>query len=86
MITSVTEDLFTSLVLDVWPRPAAIVDFGVDSQKHYEALAYPIRSEEITKEQLQEILGDGPAITKMVQSADSNPHKDIVFTTLYDEM
>ena len=30
-------------MLDVWPRNAAIVDFGIRSQEHYESLYYPLR-------------------------------------------
>ena len=28
------------LMLDAWPRAGAIVDFGLKSQEHYEALYY----------------------------------------------
>jgi hypothetical protein len=36
-----TRDLVTSVLMDVWPGHAAIVDFGIDSDKHFEALYYP---------------------------------------------
>jgi hypothetical protein len=63
---------------------AARCDFGINSQQHYEALYYPIRSGEIDAESLDAVLGNGPAITKLVHSCESNPHKDIVFKTSWD--
>lgn len=85
-IKPVTAKMFFSVCLDQWPSPAACVDFGVDSQSHYEALYYPIRAGEISEIELDKVLGNGPEITKLVQSCESNPHKDIVFTTAYDCM
>ena len=77
---------FDSIMLDVIPRPAAIVDFGLDSQEHYEALYYPVRKGEVGLEALDAALGDGPALTALVAGAKSNPHKGIVFRTAYDGM
>src|SRR5262249_962587 len=36
-----TRNLIKAVVLDVWPSAAAIVDFGINTQKHLEALYYP---------------------------------------------
>lgn len=85
-VKSVTAKMFISVLIDNWPSPAACVDFGVDSQLHYEALYYPIRAGEISEVELDKVLGNGPEITKLVQSCESNPHKDIVFQTSYDCM
>lgn len=85
-IKPATKSLVFSIFLDNWPPPAACVDFGIDSQRHYEALYYPVRDEEISEVELDKVLGNGPEITKLVQSCESNPHKDIVFTTAYDLM
>jgi hypothetical protein len=69
-----------ALLMDMWPdSPAAIADFWLTDQKHYEALYYPIRAAEITMEDLDQVLGDPEAITKLVNSMPSNPHKGIVF-------
>lgn len=54
-----TRNLVTSVLMDVWPGHAAVVDFGIDSQKHYEALYYPIREAEIMPKTLDAALGDG---------------------------
>jgi len=73
-------------MLDEWPRMAAVVDFGIDDQQHYEALYYPIRNGEIKAEQLEKVLGIGPEITKLVNSCPANPHKGIIFKTAWDDM
>jgi hypothetical protein len=86
MVRPVTSNLVESIYLDTWPRPAAIVDFGLDSQEHFEALYYPVRNGEIGEEALDKALGDGPALTKLVNGAPSNPHKGIVFSTAYDAL
>jgi hypothetical protein len=79
-----TRHLVTSILLDSWPSHATVVDFGIDSQKHYEALYYPIRQSEIMPLALDAALGDGPKLTAMVRDAASNPHKDVEFHTSWD--
>lgn len=72
--------MFEAVLMDLWPdSPAAITDFWLTDQKHYEALYYPIRRSEITVEDLGQVLGDPEAITDLVNSMPSNPHKGIVF-------
>jgi hypothetical protein len=41
-IWSTTRSLLDCLVLDTWPGPPVILDFGIDSPKHYAALRYSI--------------------------------------------
>jgi len=84
-IRPVTLNMVDSIMLDNFGtlRPAALVDFGIDSEAHYEALYYPVRAGDITPEALDAALGDGPALTKLVD-VESNPHKGIVFKTAYD--
>src|SRR5213594_2651244 len=79
-----TRTLVTSILIDAWPSHAAVVDFGIDSQKHYEALYFPIREAEIMPEALDAALGDGPKLTALVRDAASNPHKDVEFHTSWD--
>ena len=83
-VRPVTRDLVTSVLIDAWPSHAAVVDFGIDSQKHYEALYWPIREAEIMPKALDAALGDGPKLTAMTRQADSNPHKDVAFSTSWD--
>jgi hypothetical protein len=79
-----TRNLVTSILMDVWPGHATIVDFGIDSQKHYEALYYPIREAEILPQALDAALGHGEKLTAMTRDAASNPHKDVQFHTSWD--
>ncbi|MCI0719449.1 MAG: hypothetical protein L0338_10855 [Acidobacteria bacterium] len=79
-----TRHLISSILFDAWPNHAAAVDFGIDSQKHYEALYFPIREGEITPDTLDAALGDGQKLTALVREATSNPHKDVEFHTSWD--
>jgi hypothetical protein len=83
-VRPVTKNLVEAIMLDVWPRTAAVIDFGLDSRRHYEALYYPVREGEITPRQLDVALGKGPELTQLVRAAPSNPHKDIEFVTSWD--
>lgn len=86
MIRETTRSLLEAIALDTWPTLAAQVDFGVTSQRHYEALYYAVRAGEISAEALDRALGDGPALTALVAGARSNPHKDLRFATAWDEL
>jgi hypothetical protein len=82
-----TENLVESVTFDdVWPRNAAIVDFGIESQEHYEALYYPLRHGDITPGQVDAALGNGRKLTELVNSAPNNPHKGIEFRTYWDDL
>lgn len=81
-----TRNLIEAVAMDAWPRSGAIVDFGIDSQRHYEALYYPIRNEEITPSVLDAAMGYGEKLTELVRDAPSNLHKDIQFHTSWDEL
>lgn len=92
-VRSVTEKLYTSIMLDIFPNsPAVLCDFGLDGwggsniQMCYEALYYPIRNGEITIEELDAALGNGPALSELVNKCPHNPHKGIHFHTAYDTM
>lgn len=87
VVRPVTRRLYDAMILDVWPEGAAVVvDFGLESQAHYEALHGPVRAGEVTAEQLDRALGSGPLLTTLVRAAPSNPHRDIVFVTSYDDL
>lgn len=82
--------LVQAIMLDQWPRISALVDFGLDNlpmaegQKRYEAYYYPIRAGEITADQLHSAVGNGEALTKILQKCKSQRHKDVVIKTVYD--
>lgn len=67
-------------MLDCWPRPAAIVDFGLNSDEHYAALQQAVR-QGATIQELDKALGDGPKLTALVREYGS----DVCFKTAYDE-
>lgn len=87
MATRTADNLVQSIMLDVWPRMAACVDFGLDctdTQWVYEAYYYPIRAGEITADQLHAVVGNGEALTKLLRGCKSQRHKDIEIKTIYD--
>lgn len=79
------QQLFECLIWDVWPSPTTIVDFGIDSSAHLAALQYAARSG-ITAYDLDRVLGDGPAITRLVRSVPDQPDMSIQFQTLHDNV
>jgi hypothetical protein len=83
-VRPVTRDLIQAVFLDVSPSNAALVDFGIESQRHFEALYRPIREGEITPKELDEAVGNGAKLTALVREAKSNPDKSIVFHTSWD--
>jgi hypothetical protein len=85
-VRDTTRNLVDAIWLDVWPRPGAIVDFGLKSQEHYEAIYYAVRNGEISSEALDAALGSGEKLTALARSSPSNPHKDIEFATDWDGM
>jgi hypothetical protein len=85
-VRDTTKNLIGSILLDAWPRVGAIVDFGIDSQLHYEALYYPIRNAEIAPVVLDAAMGHGEKLTELTRTAHSNPHKDIRFHTAWDDL
>jgi hypothetical protein len=85
-IRNTTQNLVEAIWADEWPRNGAIVDFGLRSQEHYEALYYGVREKQITPEQLDEALGRGEALTALARAARSNPHRAITFRTDWDDL
>ncbi len=75
-----THTLFTALLLDVWPdSPSSTTDFGIASQEHYAALQAAVASGAISEERLDELLGDGPGLTKACGGS-------VIFSTPWDAM
>jgi hypothetical protein len=83
-IRNTTRNLVDAIWADEWPRRGAIVDFGLKSQEHYEALYYCVRDGQITPGQLDAALGKGEALTALARAARSNPHRAIAFRTDWD--
>ncbi|MCR9296503.1 MAG: hypothetical protein NXI32_27650 [bacterium] len=65
------------------PSLATMVDFGIETNKHYVALQNAT-SNGVTAYDLDRVLGDGPAITWLVSGAIRENHPHIQFRTAYD--
>jgi hypothetical protein len=89
-----TVDVYNSLMMDNMPGFATIIDFGLDgygtkdqassSVERMRALQNGIRSGSITIKDLDHCLGDGPALTQLVQQ--KTEYKNIVFHTAWDDI
>jgi hypothetical protein len=86
-VRPVTRHFIESVLQGQVPNDEAIIAFGIDNQKHIEALAIPLQSWEITPQMLDDALGDGKRLTAMTRAAASNPHRksDLAFETLRDQ-
>ncbi len=81
VVRPVAQNCYDSLMLDIWPRPAAVVDFGLDSPQHYAALQRAIKAG-ATVEELDAALGSGKRIAALV--AKYVPGEETIFATSYD--
>lgn len=75
--------LVADLLHDVWPSPATVVDFGIDSEQHLRALRYAV-CVGVTAYDLDRVMGDGPAITRLVRSVLGHAYENVEFRTAYD--
>lgn len=84
----VTEALVEAIVLDLWPGGAVIADFGLVSTRHYEAVYYAVRHDDVSPAELDNAVGNGPLLTELLERSEHNPHRGrgLVFTTPYDEV
>jgi hypothetical protein len=85
-VRPITRNLIDSAMNGSAVTNATVIDFGLDSQKHYEALALPIQQKEIMPLELDAAMGHGEKLTKLAREASSNPHKDVQFYTSWDGM
>jgi hypothetical protein len=76
--------LVERLSCDVWPSPATAVDFGIDTCRHLGALQHAVRAG-VTAYDLDRVMGDGPAITRLVRGVPAQPYADVEFQTAYDD-
>jgi hypothetical protein len=79
-----TRSLVMSMLMNSWPSAAAVADFGIDSQKHYEALCRPIQEAEIMPQALDAAIRDGEKLTALTKNAASNPYPNVTFRTSRD--
>ena len=79
-----TESLIEALLLDTWPTPGACCDFGLDgpdASAKLGALQNGFRAEEFSAQELDEALGNGPALTELVKRIGC----PLVFKTALDD-
>lgn len=82
-----------SMAINVWrclvdlsqPSPAAIVDFGIRSRAHFDALRHAVHHG-VSAYELDRVLGDGPALTQLVNGIPNQPELGIIFHTEYDDV
>lgn len=77
--------LVESLVLDEWPSPATITDYGIESARHLGALQAAVDSG-CTAYDFDRVIGDGPAITDLVRCVPEQPYGPLTFETPYDDL
>jgi hypothetical protein len=70
-------------MMDVWPRPAAIVDFGIDNDAIYAAYQSAVRRDNVTANQLHAAVCSGPKLTALLRAC-SHVDPNITITTSYD--
>jgi hypothetical protein len=83
-VREVTRGLIKALKRDEWPSNAACVDFGIKTSAHLGALQYAVISDGVTAVQLDEALGKGAEIQKLVSP--QNPYRHVTFQTDWDDM
>jgi hypothetical protein len=83
IVRDLTQHLLECLALDVWPRLAAIVDFGIDTQEHLGALQYAWKHGR-TPEEFDAALGDGAKLTALC-AVPGQPYQ-VKFATSWDRI
>ncbi len=83
-IREVTKRVYDCLLADDCPSAAGVQDFGLKTAEHLGALRHAVRCHGVTLEELDDALGDGPAITALVR--DGNPYVGVAFETPWDDI
>jgi hypothetical protein len=84
-IRPLTQQLIHSAIFDTWPGNAAVLDFGIDSDRHLGALHHAIRHGEVSPQELDAAMGSGAKLTEIVRRG-KNPYCDVTFKTSWDLM
>jgi hypothetical protein len=84
VIRDVTQHLLDSLLMDNWPRTAAIVDFGIDTQEHLGALQYAYKHAGRTPAEFDAALGSGAKLTELC-TVPGQPYV-VKFETAWDRL
>lgn len=83
-IRQTTKNLMESIWCYDPLTPATRVDFGIDSEEHWQALRNAVRRSDISHQDLDDALGNGKKLTALVNSVEGcNPHQ-VRFETSWD--
>jgi len=85
-LKSSTRYLLEAISSGTEPRDAAKVDFGIETQEHFEALSHSVLNGKVTPEMLDASLGNGQVLTHLVRSDKTNPLQCIVFHTAWHDL
>ena len=76
--------LAESLSQGRWPSTTLAVEYGISTKQHLTALQHAVRAG-VTAYDLDRVMGDGPAITQLVDSVPDQPFGKREFRTAYDD-
>jgi hypothetical protein len=85
-LKSSTRYLLEAISTGTEPRDAAKVDFGIETEGHFEALSHAVLNGKITPEMLDASIGNGEVLTHLVRNDKTNPHQGIVFRTGWHDL
>lgn len=83
-VRQTAEEVYQCLMLDVWPGPTAVTDFGLKTDAHYGALQYAIRENGVGPRELDDALGSGYRLTALIKK--DNPYHGVRFSTPWDSI
>ncbi len=79
------QQLIQCLVDDVWPSPATVTDYGIESARHLRALQQAVWCG-CTVYELDRVMGDGRAITELVHGALGPTYGSVDFRTAHEKV
>lgn len=80
---TMADGLMVALAADGWPAHAQVVEFGIQSSLHYDALQEAARLG-VSAYEFDRVLGDGKAITELVRAVTTDTQLHVEFETPYD--
>jgi hypothetical protein len=80
--------LIDAVMFDLYPSMSVCCDYGIETNAIYTSFQRAVRSGQVVEEDLLKALGNGPALTKLLNACECNQGVDrqVTVTTPYDEM
>ena len=85
----ITKRLIDGIMRDMIPNTATCIDFGIDNSdptRIFGAYQWGLKHQTFTEEELDRALGNGPALTELVNRGDNPYGKDLTIQTIWDDM